>query len=358
VFSGLLFVKRMQFTAAQISVLLNGKIEGNADAAVSSFGKIEEAQAGQLTFLANPKYEDFLYTTNASIAIVNEDYELRESVKPTLVRVKDAYSSFAQLLSSYQEMITQQLKGIQQPCFISPSAKIADDVYIGAFSYIGENVKIDAGTKIFPNSFIGDNVIIGKNCMIHPGVKIYHDCELGNYVNIHAGTVVGSDGFGFAPQTDGSFKKVPQIGNVIIEDHVEIGANTTIDRATMGSTCIKSGAKLDNLIQIAHNVEVGNSTVIAAQAGVSGSTKIGNNVMIGGQAGLVGHIQIADGVRINAQSGVSKSIKDSYITVTGSPASDYTGVLRSQAVFRNLPQLEKRIQELENIIKQLMAERV
>ncbi|HEY0042306.1 MAG TPA: UDP-3-O-(3-hydroxymyristoyl)glucosamine N-acyltransferase [Flavisolibacter sp.] len=348
----------MQFTAAQISVLLNGKIEGNADAAVSSFGKIEEAQAGQLTFLANPKYEDFLYTTNASIAIVNEDYELRESVKPTLVRVKDAYSSFAQLLSSYQEMITQQLKGIQQPCFISPSAKIADDVYIGAFSYIGENVKIDAGTKIFPNSFIGDNVIIGKNCMIHPGVKIYHDCELGNYVNIHAGTVVGSDGFGFAPQTDGSFKKVPQIGNVIIEDHVEIGANTTIDRATMGSTCIKSGAKLDNLIQIAHNVEVGNSTVIAAQAGVSGSTKIGNNVMIGGQAGLVGHIQIADGVRINAQSGVSKSIKDSYITVTGSPASDYTGVLRSQAVFRNLPQLEKRIQELENIIKQLMAERV
>ena len=348
----------MQFTAAQISVLLNGKIEGNADAAVSSFGKIEEAQAGQLTFLANPKYEDFLYTTNASIAIVNEDYELRESVKPTLVRVKDAYSSFAQLLSSYQEMITQQLKGIQQPCFISPSAKIADDVYIGAFSYIGENVKIDAGTKIFPNSFIGDNVIIGKNCMIHPGVKIYHDCELGDYVNIHAGTVVGSDGFGFAPQTDGSFKKVPQIGNVIIEDHVEIGANTTIDRATMGSTCIKSGAKLDNLIQIAHNVEVGNSTVIAAQAGVSGSTKIGNNVMIGGQAGLVGHIQIADGVRINAQSGVSKSIKDSYITVTGSPASDYTGVLRSQAVFRNLPQLEKRIQELENIIKQLMAERV
>jgi UDP-3-O-[3-hydroxymyristoyl] glucosamine N-acyltransferase len=358
VFSGLLFVKHMQFTAAQISVLLNGKIEGNADAAVSSFGKIEEAQAGQLTFLANPKYEDFLYTTNASIAIVNEDYELRESVKPTLVRVKDAYSSFAQLLSSYQEMITQQLKGIQQPCFISPSAKIADDVYIGAFSYIGENVKIDAGTKIFPNSFIGDNVIIGKNCMIHPGVKIYHDCELGDYVNIHAGTVVGSDGFGFAPQTDGSFKKVPQIGNVIIEDHVEIGANTTIDRATMGSTCIKSGAKLDNLIQIAHNVEVGNSTVIAAQAGVSGSTKIGNNVMIGGQAGLVGHIQIADGVRINAQSGVSKSIKDSYITVTGSPASDYTGVLRSQAVFRNLPQLEKRIQELENIIKQLMAERV
>ena len=348
----------MQFSAAQISVLVNGKVEGDANATVSSFGKIEEAQEGQLTFLANPKYEDFLYTTNASIAIVNEGYELRESVKPTLVRVRDAYSAFAQLLSKYQEMVTQQLKGIQQPCYISPTAKIADDVYIGAFSYIGENVRVEAGTKIFPNSFIGDNVTIGKNCMVHPGVKIYHDCEVGNYVNIHAGAVIGSDGFGFAPQADGSFKKVPQIGNVVIEDHVEIGANTTIDRATMGSTCIKTGAKLDNLIQIAHNVEVGNSTVIAAQAGVSGSTKIGSNVMIGGQAGLVGHIQISDGAKINAQSGVSKSIKEPYSAVSGSPASDYTSVLRSQAVFRNLPQLEKRIQELENIIKQLMEERV
>lgn len=348
----------MQFSAAQISVLVNGNVEGDANATVSSFGKIEEAQQGQLTFLANPKYEDFLYTTNASIAIVNEGYLLRESVKPTLVRVKDAYSAFALLLSKYQEMVTQQLKGIQQPCYISPTAKIADDVYIGAFSYIGDNVRVDEGTKIFPNSFIGDNVNIGKSCIIHPGVKIYHDCEVGNHVNIHAGTVIGSDGFGFAPQADGSFKKVPQIGNVIIEDHVEIGANTTIDRATMGSTYIKSGAKLDNLIQIAHNVEVGNSTVIAAQAGVSGSTKIGNNVMIGGQAGLVGHIQIADGAKINAQSGVSKSLKEPYSAVTGSPASDYTSALRSQAVFRNLPQLEKRIQELENIIKQLVAERI
>ncbi|HEX8314542.1 MAG TPA: UDP-3-O-(3-hydroxymyristoyl)glucosamine N-acyltransferase, partial [Flavisolibacter sp.] len=306
----------MQFTAAQISVLLNGRVEGNADAIVFSFGKIEDAREGQLTFLANPKYEEFLYTTNASIAIINDGYELREPISPTLIRVPDAYTAFAQLLGNYQAMVTQQLKGIQQPSYISSSAKIADDVYIGAFSYIGENVKVGTGTKIFPNSFIGDNVIIGKNCMIHPGVKIYHDCEVGSFVNIHAGTVVGSDGFGFAPQTDGSFKKVPQIGNVVIEDHVEIGANATIDRATMGSTCIKSGAKLDNLIQIAHNVEVGNSTVIAAQAGVSGSTKIGNNVMIGGQAGLVGHIQIADGVKINAQSGVSKSIKESYCTVT------------------------------------------
>jgi UDP-3-O-[3-hydroxymyristoyl] glucosamine N-acyltransferase len=219
-------------------------------------------------------------------------------------------------------------------------------------------VKIGEGSKIFPHTFIGDNVTIGKNCIIHPSVKVLHDCQLGNHVTIHAGTVIGSDGFGFAPQADGSFKKVPQIGNVVIEDHVEIGANTTIDRATMGSTCIKSGAKLDNLIQIAHNVEVGNSTVIAAQAGVSGSTKIGSNVMIGGQAGLVGHIQIADGSKINAQSGVSKSLKEPFSAVTGSPAADYTSALRSQAVFRNLPQLEKRIQELENIIKQLMAERV
>lgn len=347
----------MQFTAAQISILVNGKIEGNAEAAVTSFGKIEEAEQGQLTFLANPKYEEYLYSTKASIAIVNEAYELRQSVTPTLIRVADAYSAFAQLLGKYQEIATQQLKGIQQPSYISSSARLAADVFVGAFSYIGENVRIGANTKVFPNSFIGDNVTIGENCIIHPGVKIYHDCVLQNSVIIHAGTVIGSDGFGFAPQADGSFKKVPQIGNVVIEDNVEIGANTTIDRATMGSTCIRMGAKLDNLIQIAHNVEVGESTVIAAQAGVSGSTKIGKNVMIGGQAGLVGHIQIADGSKINAQSGVSKSLKDPYSAVTGSPAGDYTSALRSQAVFRNLPTLEKRVQELEELVKQLMAEK-
>lgn len=348
----------MQFTATQISILVNGKIEGNVDAAVSAFGKIEEAEEGQLSFLANPRYEDFLYTTKASIVIINDGHELRQPVKATLIRVRDAYSAFAQLLGKYQEMVTQQLKGIQQPSFIATSAKLATDVFVGAFSYIGENVKIGKNTKIFPNCFIGDNVVVGENCIIHPGVKIYHDCELKNYVIVHAGTVIGSDGFGFAPQADGSFKKVPQIGNVILEDNVEIGANTTIDRATMGSTCIRKGAKLDNLIQIAHNVEVGESTVIAAQAGVSGSTKIGKNVMIGGQAGLVGHIQIADGVKINAQSGVSKSLKEPYSAVTGTPAGDYTNSLRSQAVFRNLPQLEKRVQELEELVKQLMAEKV
>lgn len=348
----------MQFTAAQISILTEGKIEGNANAAVTSFGKIEEAQQGQLSFLANPKYEDYLYTTNASIVIINKDYELRRPINPTLIRVNDAYSAFAQLLGKYQEMATQQLKGVQQPSHIASSAKLCKGVFVGAFTYIGENVQVGKNTKVFPNSFIGDNVVIGENCIIHPGVKIYHDCVLYDHVIIHAGTVIGSDGFGFAPQADGSFKKVPQIGNVVIEANVEIGANTTIDRATMGSTCIKSGAKLDNLIQVAHNVEVGESTVIAAQVGISGSTKIGKNVMIGGQAGLVGHIQIADGSKINAQSGVSKSLKDPNTAVTGSPAADYTSALRSQAVFRNLPQLEKRVQELEELVKQLMAEKV
>jgi UDP-3-O-[3-hydroxymyristoyl] glucosamine N-acyltransferase len=232
------------------------------------------------------------------------------------------------------------------------------DVFIGAFSYFGENVKIGNNTKIYPNTYIGDNVQIGDNCVIHPGVKIYFGCIIRKNVVIHAGTVIGSDGFGFAPQSDGSFKKVPQIGNVVIEDNVEIGANASIDRATIGSTIIKAGAKLDNLIQIAHNVEVGHHTVIAAQAGVSGSTKIGDNVMIGGQAGLVGHIQIADGSKINAQSGVSKSLKTPNTAVTGSPAADYTSALRSQAVFRNLPEMEKRLHQLEEVIKQLVAEKV
>ncbi|MDQ3844786.1 MAG: UDP-3-O-(3-hydroxymyristoyl)glucosamine N-acyltransferase [Bacteroidota bacterium] len=348
----------MQFTAAQIALLINGRIEGHDEVSVTSFGKIEDATEEQLTFFANPKYEEYLYSTRASIVIINEAYQLQQPVKPTLIRVPDAYSAFALLLSRYQEIATQQMKGIQQPSYIAANASLGDDVFIGAFTYIGEDVSIGINTKVFPNSFIGDHVHIGDHCIIYPGVKIYHDCVLGNHVTIHAGTVIGSDGFGFAPQADGSFKKVPQIGNVVIEDQVEIGANTTIDRATMGSTIIRSGAKLDNLIQIAHNVEVGHSTVIAAQAGISGSTKIGNNVMIGGQAGLVGHIQIADGSKINAQSGVSKSLKEPYSAVTGTPAADYTSTLRSQAVYRNLPELEKRIHELEIIIKQLMTEKV
>src|SRR5215218_4449311 len=348
----------MQFTAAQISTIINGRVEGDPDATVTSFGKIEEANGSQLSFFANPKYEDYLYTTGAAIVIINDTYELRQPIKATLIRVPNAYSAFAQLLSQYQQMINSSLKGVQQPSYIAPTARFGNDVFVGAFSYIAEGVKVGSGTKIYPNTYIGESVEIGDNCVIHPGVKIYFGCVVGNNVVIHAGTVIGSDGFGFAPQADGSYKKVPQIGNVVIEDHVEIGANTTIDRATMGSTIIKSGAKLDNLIQIAHNVEVGESTVIAAQAGVSGSTKIGKNVMIGGQAGLVGHIQIADSSKINAQSGVSKSLKAPYSTVTGSPAGDYTSSLRSQAVFRNLPEMEKRLQQLEKIVKQLMAEKV
>lgn len=348
----------MQFTAGQIAMLINGKVDGDPNTPVASFGKIEEAQKGQLAFLANPKYEDYLYTTEASAIIVNETQELREPITAALIRVPDAYTAFASLLSQYQELIRQQMVGIQQPSYIATTAKLGDKVFIGAFAYIGEQVKIGNGVKIFPNTFVGDNVRIGDNTILHAGVKIYHDCVLGKNVSVHAGSVIGSDGFGFAPQQDGSFKKVPQIGNVVIEDWVEIGANATIDRATIGSTLVKSGAKLDNLIQIAHNVEVGNNTVIAAQAGVSGSTKLGNNVMIGGQAGIVGHITIADGSKINAQSGVSKSIKSPNSAVTGSPAFDYTSALRSQALSRNLPDLDRRLKELEQLVKQLMAEKL
>jgi UDP-3-O-[3-hydroxymyristoyl] glucosamine N-acyltransferase len=347
----------MTFTAAQIAMIINGKVEGNPETCVTSFAKIEEAQVGHLAFLANPKYEDFLYSTGASVIIINESQQLKQAVGGTLIRVPDAYTAFATLLSKYQEMVTQQMTGIQEPSYIGKTASLGQNIFIGAFSYIGEKVTVGNNVKIFPQVYIGDNVKIADNTIIHPGVKIYYDCVIGKNVTIHAGTVIGSDGFGFAPQADGTFKKVPQIGNVVVEDFVEIGSNATIDRATMGSTIIKSGAKLDNLIQIAHNVEVGNHTVIAAQAGVSGSTKLGNNVMIGGQAGIVGHIQIADGARINAQSGVSKSIKTPNSAVTGSPAFDYTSTLRSQAISRNLPELEKRIMELESIVKQLMIEK-
>jgi len=348
----------MQFTASQIAVLISGQIDGDPDARIMSFGKIEEAGKDQLTFLANPKYEDYIYSTQASVVIVNDNLELKEEISPTLIRVPNAYSAFATLLAKYQEMVTQQLAGIQEPSYIAKSARVGNNIFVGAFAYIGEGARISDNVKIFPNAYIGNNVVIGENTIIHPGVRIYHECILGKNVVVHAGTVIGSDGFGFAPQPDGSFKKVPQIGNVVIEDNVEIGANSTIDRATMGSTLIRAGAKLDNLIQVAHNVEVGHNTVIAAQAGVSGSTKIGKNVMIGGQAGIVGHIQIADGSKINAQSGVSKSIKSPNSSVTGSPAFDYASALRAQAVSRNLPELERRIIELENLVKQLLAERV
>ncbi len=348
----------MQFSAAQIAMITNGETEGDASVAVNSFGKIEEAKIGQLTFLANPKYEEFLYTTKASIIIINKNQELKEAVAATLIRVPDAYSAFAVLLRKYQEIITQQLTGIQQPSYISESSALGEGVFVGAFTYVGTTAQVGNNVKLFPGVYIGNNVCIGDNTILYPGVKVYNDCVIGKNVTIHAGAVIGGDGFGFAPQPDGTYKKIPQIGNVIIEDFVEIGSNSAIDRATIGSTIIHKGAKLDNLIQIAHNVEIGSNTVIAAQAGVSGSTKIGSNVMVGGQAGIVGHLHIADGTKINAQSGVSKSIKIPNIAVTGSPAFDYTSALRSQALSRNLPDMEKRIAELEKLVQQLIAERV
>jgi UDP-3-O-[3-hydroxymyristoyl] glucosamine N-acyltransferase len=348
----------MQFSAAQIAALINGKLEGDPEALVNNFGKIEEAQAGQLAFLANPKYEEYLYSTRASIIIVNESQVLKEKIKATLILVPDAYLAFASLLSKYQEMMNQQLTGIQEPVYISKTALLGENVFIGAFAYIGNNVKLGKNVKIYPQTYIGDDVSIGDDSVIYPGVKIYHRCLIGEHVTIHAGSVIGADGFGFAPQTDGSFKKIPQMGNVVIEDYVEVGSNATIDRATIGSTLIRKGVKLDNLIQIAHNVEIGNNTVIAAQSGVSGSTKLGKNVMVGGQVGIVGHIQIADGSKINAQSGVTKSMKTPNSAVTGSPAFDYTSALRAQAAARKLPEFEKRIIELEKLIQQFLAEKV
>ena len=344
----------MQFTAQQIALLVSGTIEGNPDTTVTSFGKIEEAVAGQLSFLANPKYQDYLYTTKASLIIVNENLQLQKNITATLVRVKDAYSAFATLLTTYQNLKAQQKKGIETPSHIASSATLGTDVFVGAFAYIGEKVSIGNNTKIFPGAYIAENVSIGNNTTIHAGVKIYEDCIIGNDVVIHAGTVIGSDGFGFAPQPDGSYQKVPQIGNVIIEDQVEIGANTTIDRATMGSTIIKKGVKLDNLIQIAHNVEIGSQTVIAAQTGISGSTKLGQKIMIGGQAGIAGHLTIANGVKIAGGAGVTKNLDGEGKSYAGFPAEDAKQSLKAQVYTRQLPELEKRVKELEKLVTQLL----
>lgn len=346
----------MTFSASQIAQLVQGRVEGNPDTLVGSFGKIEEATEGQLSFYSNPKYEPYLYSTGASVILLQEGFALKQPVTATLIRVPDAYQAFATLLTWYEDSFRKKLTGVQQPCYIAPTASIGAEVFIGAFAYIGNNVKIGDRTKIFPQTYIGDNVTIGSDTILYPGVKVYHECSIGNKVIVHGGAVIGSDGFGFAPQADGSFKKIPQIGNVVVEDAVEIGSNTTIDRATMGSTRIRSGAKIDNLVQVAHNVEIGHSTVIASQAGISGSTRIGNGVMIGGQAGIVGHIQLGDGAKVNAQSGVSKSV-DAGKAVTGSPAFDFTAALRSQAAARKLPELEKRVKELEQLLRQLLQEK-
>ncbi|SEV98791.1 UDP-3-O-(3-hydroxymyristoyl)glucosamine N-acyltransferase [Chitinophaga arvensicola] len=346
----------MQFSALQLATMLDGKLEGNPDVKVSNIAKIEEAGEGMLSFIANPKYEEFIYTTNASILIVNESLVIERPIKSTLIRVKDAYSSFALLLEQYR-YLTGNKSGIQQPSYIPASVKMGENVFVGAFAYLGENVVLGNNVKIYPGVYLGDNVVVSNDSILYPGVKVYDNCIVGSRVMLHAGCVIGGDGFGFAPQPDGSYKKVPQIGNVVIHDDVEIGANTTIDRATMGSTVIRKGVKLDNLIQVAHNVDIGINTVIAAQTGVSGSTKIGQNCVIGGQVGMVGHIHIADSTKINAQSGLSKSITVPNTSLTGSPAYDYKSSLKSQAIFRNLPDLEKRVKELEEMVKQLLQER-
>ncbi|MFC5283594.1 UDP-3-O-(3-hydroxymyristoyl)glucosamine N-acyltransferase [Pedobacter alpinus] len=344
----------MQFTAKEISLLLNGSLEGNPEVKVFQLAKIEEAQEGALSFLANPKYEPFIYTTNASVVIVNEDLVLDKPITATLIRVKNAYSSFSVLLEKYNS-IKLYKSGIEQPSFIDPTAKIGKDVYIGAFAYIGVGASVGDNTKIYPHCYIGDDVKIGNNSSIQSGVKIYHDCIIGNNVNIHANTVIGSDGFGFAPQTDGSFSKVSQIGNVIVEDNVEIGANTCIDRATMGSTIIKKGVKLDNLIQIAHNAEIGENTVIASQTGISGSAKIGESCIVGGQVGIVGHITLAKGTQIQAKSGINKSIEQEGKKWGGAPATTFNNYMRSQVVIQRLPDMEKKIEELQKALEKLQS---
>lgn len=346
----------MQFTAQQIATLLQGRLEGDPAVQVSDVAKIEEAKSGSLSFIANPKYEEYLYSSHASIIIVNESLEIERPISATLIRVKDAYSSFALLLEKYDEMMSGGVKtGIEPQSYVAATAKIGKDVYIGAFSYIGENAVVGDGVKIYPGCYVGSNVKLGANTKLYAGVKVYDLCSLGDRVTIHSGTVIGGDGFGFAPLKDGSYKKIAQIGNVIIEDDVEIGANTTIDRATMGSTIIRKGVKLDNLIQVAHNVEIGEHTVIAAQTGISGSSKIGKYCTIGGQVGMVGHITIADGTKINAQSGISKSVTTPYTVLNSSPAFDYKSSLKSQAIFRNLPELQQRLLKLEETVHELTA---
>ena len=329
-----------------IAGFLKGTVEGDPDATVSTFAKIEDGHPGALSFLANPKYEKYLYETASSIVIVNKTQALEHPVKCTLIRVDDAYRSFASLLELYASA-GQEKTGREEPVFVANSATLGENIFIGAFAYIADNAKIGNKVKIHQQVFIGENVTIGDNTILHPGVKIYRDCKIGNDCVIHSGVIIGADGFGFAPQANTEFKKVPQIGNVVIEDLVEIGANTCIDRATMGSTFIRRGVKLDNLIQIGHNVEIGENTVIAALTGIAGSCRIGKNCMIAGQVGLAGHISIADGVKIGAQSGLNSSIKKPNSILLGTPVMDYQDCIKSYVITRRLPDLKKKVDEIE-----------
>ena len=335
----------MKFTAAQIAGILEGTVVGNPEAEVSKLAKIEEGIKGSLTFLANPKYTSFIYSTQATITIVNNDFEPEEEIETTLIKVEDAYKSFSKLLEYYNQVKLNKT-GIEQPSFISDTATYGENLYLGAFSYVGENVVIGKNVKIFPNVYIGDNVTVGDNCVVFAGAKIYSESVIGNTVYIHSGAIVGADGFGFTPNEKGEYSKVPQTGNVIIEDHVDIGAGTTIDRATLVSTIIRKGVKLDNQIQIAHNVEIGEHTAIAAQTGVAGSTKIGKHCLIGGQVGIAGHITIGDRVRVQAQSGIGRNIKDDEV-LQGSPAFNYGEWNRSYVHFKNLPKLVNTVNQLE-----------
>lgn len=346
----------MEFTAKDIAGLIGGTVDGDPNVIVNKLAKIEEGEPQALSFLANPKYTPYIYSTRSSIVIVRKDFEPENHISPTLIRVDDPYSAFARLLELNDNM-RKSRNGISSHAFISPTAKTGKDVYIGEFAYIGENVIISDNVKIYPQCYIGDNSVIGKNTTLYPGVKIYHNCILGDSCMVHAGVVIGADGFGFAPQSDNNYKKVAQIGNVIIEDNVEIGANTTIDRATLGSTIIRKGVKLDNLIQVGHNVEIGENTVIAAQTGISGSTRLGKNCMIGGQVGIVGHSTIADDVKIGAQAGVSGSITKEGSIVLGAPAIEIGRFKRSIAVFNNLDKMAARVSELERALKKLNSEK-
>lgn len=335
----------MIFKAKDIAGLLDGKVDGDENAEVNKLSKIEEGEPGSLSFLANPKYTQHIYESEASVVIVGDGFEPEHEIKATLIRVKDAYGAFAKLLEVYSQ-IKLDKKGISKQASIADSAKIGKDVYIGPQAAIGENAEIGDNTKIYPQTYIGDNTTVGTGTTIFAGVKIYSDIKIGNNCVIHSGVVIGADGFGFAPQEDNNYQKIAQIGNVILEDNVEIGANTTIDRATLGSTIIRKGAKLDNLIQIAHNVEVGENTVIAAQSGIAGSTKVGRNCMIAAQVGIIGHIKIGDNVKIAAQSGVSSSVKDDAV-IFGSPAFDAKNYRRSYVYFRNFPKIVERIEGIE-----------
>ena len=335
----------MKFTATQIAGILEGEVEGNPQTAVHKLAKIEEGEKGSLTFLANPKYTSYIYSTKASITIVNKDFVPEQEISTTLIKVEDAYKSFSKLLEYYNQVKNNKV-GIESPSFVSNSASYGDGFYLGAFSYLGENVQLGANVKVYPNAYIGDNVTIGDNVLVFSGAKIYSESVIGNGCVIHSGAIIGADGFGFTPNENGEYSKVPQTGNVILEDNVDIGAGTTIDRATLGSTVLRKGVKLDNQIQIAHNVEIGEHTAIAAQTGIAGSTKIGKNCLIGGQVGIVGHITIGDRVRIQAQSGIGRNVKDDEV-LQGSPALTYGDYNKSYVHFKNLPKIVKTINELE-----------